>query len=314
MKSILLFFIIFLFSFSAWSMTPVSDSELADVTGQAGVNINPDLTMNINIGTMAWGDSDGISPSAYNPWDLPAGSSGGYVGINDFNITNLTIQARMESGDTYNGYNTMMLKPITIDVATVNSPFSVTTTPSWGVAGVTESLPTGTTFVRIGLGALEISMDSMLFNVDLWQRSNGYATNDLLANSAQNLGVVTMGAMSMYINPWSYVDIYSPASAKAGNTSGVVFAVNVTIDQLNFGYIGWGDKDGITSSVGSTSGAGITQVTGTDLMHDKAAGYIGLTSLSSGPIAVNGTVGVDINTTKSGIYAQLPATIKMVNR
>ena len=61
MKRVLTFLAIMLLPLSVWAMTPVTDSDLADVTGQAGVSINADLTMDINIGTMAWGDGDGIS-------------------------------------------------------------------------------------------------------------------------------------------------------------------------------------------------------------------------------------------------------------
>jgi hypothetical protein len=63
MKSVLAFFTIMLLPLSVWTMTPVSDSDLSNVTGQAGVSINPNLTMDINIGTIAWGDSDGINPA-----------------------------------------------------------------------------------------------------------------------------------------------------------------------------------------------------------------------------------------------------------
>ena len=48
--------------------------------------------------------------------------------------------------------------------------------------------------------------------------------------------------------------------------------------------------------------------------YDSAnAGYQGITDLSSGPIAVNGTVGIDINTSAKGIYAQLPAIISFMD-
>ncbi len=312
MKRVLTVLAILLLPLSVWAMTPVADNDLSNVTGQAGVNINANVSMNVYIGTMAWGDSDGIT-SIFNPWTVPAGSSGGYIGINNFNLTNLTIEARMETSDTYGGYNTMMLKPITIDVATVNAPLSVTTTPSWGVSGVTESLASGTTFVRIGLGALEISVASMNFDINLYKRNADVATNDINIASAQNLGDVELGGFSMYVNPWSYVDIYSPASAGGGNTSGVQFAVNVTIDKLDLTYLGWSDEDGITNGVGGPSGQGVTKFTGTDWMNDKAPGYIGLTQLNIGSIAINGTVGIDINTSAKGIYAQLPAIISFLD-
>lgn len=61
---------------SVWAMTPISDSDLSNVTGQAGVNINVDLLMNVRLGTMAWGDSDGIAlladgPSGRKRMELP---------------------------------------------------------------------------------------------------------------------------------------------------------------------------------------------------------------------------------------------------
>ena len=317
MKILLTILAILLLPLSVWAMTPVTDTDLSNVTGQAGVNINANVSMDIHIGTMAWGDSDGIT-GIYNPWTVPANSSGGYEGVANFNITNLTIEARMETSDNYNGYNTLMLKPITIDVATVNAPMTVTTTPSWpGASAVTtESLPSGTTFVRIGLGALEISLDSMQFDVGLSARSTGAATNDIADTTlSQNLVTVTYGEMAIYINPWSYVDIYSPASGGTGDTSGIRLAVNVTVDQLTLGYVSWGDQNGFAAlPVPTNSGQGIANVTATDWMNDSAAGYIGLQSLViGGPIAINGTVAIDINTTSVGIYAQLPALITSLN-
>ncbi len=312
MKRVFVFLAIMILPMSIWAMTPVTDYDLSNVTGQAGVNINPNISMNIYIGTMAWGDSDGIT-GIYNPWIVPANSSGGYIGIANFNLSNLTIEERMESTDNYGGYNTMMVKPITIDVATVNAPLSVTTIPSWGGAVTTENLASGTTFVRFGLGALEISVGSMSFDINLYKRTGPVAaTDDINTASAQNLGDVEIGLFSMYINPWSYVDIYSASGNVAGNTSGVQFAVNVTIDKLDLTYIGWSDEDGLTSGVNATSGQTIGKVTATDWMNDKAAGYIGLTSLNVGSIAINGTVGIDINTTTKGIYAQLPMILSVI--
>ena len=80
MKRVLTVLAILLLPLSVWAMTPVTDNDLSNVTGQAGVNINANVSMNVYIGTMAWGDSDGIT-SIYNPWTVPAGSSGGYIGI-----------------------------------------------------------------------------------------------------------------------------------------------------------------------------------------------------------------------------------------
>ena len=315
MKRILTILAILILPLSVWAMTPVTDSDLSNVTGQAGVNINANVSMDIHIGTMAWGDSDGIT-SVFNPWSVAPGGSGGYIGISNFNLTNLTIEARMESSDTYNGYNTMMLKPITIDVATVNMWSLFSTTPSWGGGPLlTESLPAGTTFVRIGLGALEIAVGAMTFDVNLYHRVADVATNDIDLGTAsvQNLGDVELGTFSIYINPWSYVDIYSPAKGATGDVSGVRFAVNVTLDRLDLSYLGWSDHDGITLGVGGPSGQGVNKFTGTNWMATNSAGYIGLTTLEMGIISINGTVGIDVNTTDQGIYAQLPAIISFLD-
>ena len=45
MKRLLTILTILLLPLSVWAMTPVNDSDLSNVTGQAGVNINADLTM-----------------------------------------------------------------------------------------------------------------------------------------------------------------------------------------------------------------------------------------------------------------------------
>ena len=190
MRRELLFFIIFLLPFSTWAMTPLTDSELSDVSGQAGVSINTDITMNINIGTIAWGDNDGIT-GTYNPW--PEVPNGGYVGVNNFNIYNLQIRERTDPNDHWNNYSTLMLKPITIDVAT----------------GTELGVP-DTTFVRIGTGALKLSMNQMQFDIALGPHVDTSTGNTPVLKQA--LGVATLGPMSVYVNPQSYVDVYSLAS------------------------------------------------------------------------------------------------------
>ena len=99
MKNVLLFFIIFLLSFSAWAMTPLTDSELSDVSGQAGVSIFVDITMDIYIGVIAWGDSDGLGGSSSIGGDQ---TTGGYVGVTKLSIKNLYIGPRMDAY-SYNG-------------------------------------------------------------------------------------------------------------------------------------------------------------------------------------------------------------------
>ena len=253
MKRVLTFLAIMLLPLSVMAMTPVSDQTLSDVTGQAGVNINADLTMNINIGTMAWGDADGIrgfeaDGLLYSPWGTM--NTGGYVGVTEFNITNLRIKAR--ETDTYNGWNSYTgLKPITIDVATAEKA---------GVADVT--------FVRFGLGSLQISMDAMSFNVALG--------TDPAAGLDQVMGVVSIGDMAIYINPRSYVDIYAHAGC------GVNLEFNIIVDEFQLDYVSWGDTDGLTGG-----NPGVAGGVGYWIGATNAAGYVGLDNLRiGGPITV----------------------------
>jgi len=269
MKRVLTILAILLLPLSVWAMTPVSDSDLSKVTGQAGVNINADLTMNIGIGTMAWGDADGIggfnSGTDTSPWATVG--AGGYVGMTNFNINGLRIKARESDG--YNGYYTSVyLKPITIDVATGTKQ---------GVAG--------TTFVRFGLGSLYIGLNAMSLGVEMGP------TTAL----GQMLGTANLGAIDIYINPESYVDIYAHAGC------GVNFELDILVDQFSMTYMSWGDTDGLPAgNPGNVNGVGYW------IGAAGSAGYIGLENLVvGGPISITGTVAIDIVSLAAGngVYA-----------
>jgi hypothetical protein len=105
MKSTLLVLIIFLLPFSIWAKTLLTDSELSDISGQAGVSFVFDITMNIHFDVLAWGDSDGLGTN--NIWGT--NTNGGYVGVKNLTITNLNIRSRTDA--SYGLY------PLTIDVA-----------------------------------------------------------------------------------------------------------------------------------------------------------------------------------------------------
>jgi hypothetical protein len=281
--AVIVVFILVLTGGGAWSMTPATEQDLSDITGQAGVSINADVTMNITIGTMAWGDATGVDTGfAQFGWST-ADTAAGYVGVTGFSLTNLRIKAR--ENDTYGtgytapgasqvyngsgtyGYSTYMLKPITIDVG--SDPEYVTYN--------------GATFVRIGLGSLQVSADSMSMNVAL-----GGSGSTL----GQVLGTVSLGGLDVYVNPTSYVDIYN---AKPGSARAVFFTLNVVVDRIDMDYLSWGDSDG----AGTGTGAG-----GVPWFVNSTAGYIGLYNMiMGGPVKVNGTLIIDVGTAASGVYA-----------
>ena len=262
MKRLSILLILLTLPLSVWAMTPVSDSDLSNVTGQAGVNINADLIMNVRIGTMAWGDSDGlVDAGAWPTW--PTTADGGYVGVTNFNLTNLRIKAR--ETDTFDTYTTLQLKPITIDVAQDPAIYG------------------GRTFVRMGLGSLQISFDALSMTVAL-DPHTGF--DGILA---EEMGSVNVGDIAVYIDPKSYIDIFSHAG------QGVNIVMDIELDEVTLGYVSWGDSDGLPAGNTGTGGC-IWMAAG------GGAGYIGIDDFQFGVIKVSGEVIIDV-VTAGGIYA-----------
>jgi hypothetical protein len=105
MNKVFVIFIFILLPVSVFAMSPLSDEELSSISGQAGVSIMPNITMDIHIDVLAWGDSDGLGSN--NIWGVQ--TSGGYVGVTNLTLTKLYIGPRTGS---YTG-----MWPITIDVS-----------------------------------------------------------------------------------------------------------------------------------------------------------------------------------------------------
>ncbi|MGD0821834.1 MAG: DUF6160 family protein [Desulfomonilia bacterium] len=316
MKRVLTILAILLLPLSVWAMTPVTDSDLSNVTGQAGVSINQDVMMNIHMDVMAWGDTDGLGlagigttsalKTGLNPWtDV---TTGGYIGIKGFDMA-LRIKARTtdtygaatgsDTNAVYGVYNPTSypgLKPLTIDVATTTAAQD----PNLYGAGVT--------FVRIGLGSMEIDVSAMSFDIGLSSHAGVTATNAPTLN--QILGTVSMGNIGIFISPYSYVDIYNGAR---GTGSGVTFGIHFQIDQFNMDYISWGDKDGFTNVDTSDNAGMLPGYTNTNPFPWAAAtkgGYIGLGTLRvGGPITITGTVNIDVGTVTTGYYASAAAIL-----
>ncbi len=76
---------------SAPAMKPLNEADLSGISGQSGVSMFVDITMNIHISTIAWGDSDGLGAGPDNPWGIQ--TSGGYVGASNLTVQNLAIRS-----------------------------------------------------------------------------------------------------------------------------------------------------------------------------------------------------------------------------
>jgi len=105
MKRSLLLISILLLPLTVCAMTPLNDTELSDICGQAGISIMPDITMNIYFGVIAWGDPDGLGTN--NIWGEI--TTGGYIGVTNLSITNLYIGPRTDY-PTYDASNTTTIE------------------------------------------------------------------------------------------------------------------------------------------------------------------------------------------------------------
>lgn len=240
MKKVLAMAAIFaMMPLAAHAKTAISDGDMAAVTGQAGVSINLDVTMDLTMDSAAWGDSDGLGAGS--------NTTAGWIGMKDFNANGIKVHARSDYLGTPQN-----LQFLTIDVATADAS--------------NTQYADGTTFVRLGLGTMEIEMNSMSFDVALGQ-------NGTRAGLDQTLGKVTLAGLDMKIHENSYVDILT--NQLAGQT-GVTFNSQVQIDSLTASALSWGNS-------ASTYNSG-------------TAGYIGLANLNINNLQLNGQVSFNVAT------------------
>jgi hypothetical protein len=212
---------------SAMALTTVSDSELAGVTGQAGVSINVDMTANITVGTLAWGDADGFSGN----------TNAGYVGL-----TGMTFTTTMHPRTDVPIERQMFLN---IDVAGGTTPT------------VRIGLPTG----EIGVSALQT--DAFVSGVG----SDGAPTNmQVLGHIYVGGMTVKLGReVNASAHVWSagYIAISSVAGT-ATTSQGVRIDIQPIIGEVAFGALSWGN-DGVSGVYGEvlSDSALVTGITGT---------------------------------------------------
>jgi hypothetical protein len=91
MKRLILLMTLLCVPLTSMAMKPMDDKSLDQISGQAGVSIMVDVTMNIHFDTIAWGDSDGLGST----WGVT--TQGGYVGVTTLTVSGLTIAPRVYS-------------------------------------------------------------------------------------------------------------------------------------------------------------------------------------------------------------------------
>jgi len=186
--------------------------------------------------------------------------------------------------------------PLTIDVAT-----GTAAVPFYGE---------GTTFVRIGLGSLQVAMDSMDANVELGPDAGYVGDGSGLATGVPNLkyqlGSLYLGDLYLRIGGNSYVDIFNDRGA---GTQGVSIVTNVILKEFSVGVLSWGDADGVdwAFSVDAESVLGTHTVDSNLVTPDAAdpiadaAGFVGLKDLNIDWLSISGRIDIDVATAQDPV-------------
>jgi len=301
---------ILLLPLSVWAMTPINDTQLCDVTGQAGVTINFDVTLNMQYSQLGWGDSDGYA-------GFGTVGSGGWVGVDSLQIATMHIWPRTDftmdnttfaGGPAYQpdegGWN--QLRYLTIDVATV---------PASLLGSAFGTNVPAITAVVIGIPTLSMTMASMDGNVVLGPRKaaqsvggqidgtfvnekniQGPGFNQLLGQFYVGGQNVALGGGSIYIYAHGTGSIVGAVSGSPLYGSGVTIAVN----QVIFSYIlidtqSWGDIDGLYATGFATAQAPAGNFT-SGLM---APGWVGLSDVGIKNLKINGELAIDVFTVRA---------------
>ena len=178
---------------SAMAMTPVADSELAEVTGQMGVDIAiVDFTMDLSIDNIAWGDTD-VSAGADGIGQYYVGGHAvsftqGYININDFAMTNLFVTLNGTTG-TSAGATISAADPLKIDVATINE------------------LGPGCPFPCVaGNTAIVITLPDMHVQIQSITIGGIYLDDAAYANDSYTFSGGTAGTDTWYADPYATLD------------------------------------------------------------------------------------------------------------
>jgi len=331
MKRVLAILAIMLLPLSVWAMTPITDSQLSNVTGQAGVSINADFTMNIQFAQMGWGDPDGVAAldigggggislgyedtnGVFHRTPMMTAAVGGWVGLDSFKIKNLHIWPRTDfSADNTKGIGNggwEDLQFLTIDV--VSLPSAELGGGQKGSSPFGTSPVSLTTAVRIGLGTWTISMDYMSGNVVLGPQGTDSVIGGVVDGAPyaartintpqfdQLLGKFYIGDFNMATGRDGAVLIFahgfkSTVGELTGHTlygSGVtMFLDNVNVDYMLMAVAAWGDIDGLL--VYSHINSTIATV-GLD-----NEGWVGLTNFALSKLVIDGAIAIDVGTTSA---------------
>jgi len=222
MKKVFVVLMIMLLPLSAMAMTPVSDSELATVTGQVGVDIAVvDFHMNMSIGNLSWGDTDsttGVGTPTLGGVMYVAGAPTnylpGYININAINMTDIFVT--LNAVKSYVGTLPIAIyaDPMKIDVATLDA-WNSTAQPFTNLVGKTAIVITmGDMHMQVGritVGGIYLDGSVNQYTQYQFDRAHdSFASTFGTLDSTKNLGVMQIDAFDLVM--YSSVGGYDTAA------------------------------------------------------------------------------------------------------
>lgn len=202
---------------SAMAMTPVADSELAEVTGQVGIDIAVvDFHMDMTVGNVAWGDTDGTADSGIMyVAGLATDYTDGYININAIAMDDIFVT--LNGVKSHNGSLTTAIyaDPLKIDVATLGAANSVTQKYA-GLAGKTAIVITMADMHmqvgKISIGGIYLADEAYSGTYAFSSVSDEFVcTPNASMVDTENLGTLEISCVDIVM--YSYVEGYTAQGA-----------------------------------------------------------------------------------------------------
>lgn len=210
-----------LLPFSAMAaMTSISDSEMAEVTGQVGIDIAiEDFNMDLYIETICWGDADiGSGPTAKLISGKSVNYTAGYINLYDLQMPNIYVSMNgspvfangavvgastvlMALGGVKN-YVWLAAEPLKIDVSTSGSQNEGSLNPfysSQGKTAISITLPDAYIFVeKISLAGIYLDSVCNLGTYDFLAAGEKWLPTSSAPASSKNLGTLAIAGVTVY--------------------------------------------------------------------------------------------------------------------
>jgi len=222
-RFVILLAVLMLLPLNAFALQPLSEDNMGQITGQAGVSIAiDDVKLYQNIGYLSYTDGDGVSTGSALAGTYAPGAAGTVsiqnlrMMVNINAITHLTAGLPVSPGRAVLGtyaltdlagnpinFNnnaagtTFTAKPLTIDVGDMAV---LSEGLSYNVSGGAAGTGLSVVGVRIGLPTVEIHQTALSFDVTVSGGSPGtLVVTPAAANSGASFGTISIGANTMAI-------------------------------------------------------------------------------------------------------------------